>query len=228
MPAGQVVYYDYDHCAGFLSERAEERRQTEPGLAAMAIHREIVVAFAAEALAESSFTLGQFDRGLVFLFTPEKLLGEAHPRGNALARTKAIDLMGARDTRPPVEVELRAAEQGPPPVSPGCRLDTWMPSDLLDGAIRPGRVEVRMFFDAGSYFDEALLAAAEHRGLTVIDDYETSARTGELRLRDPDQPGKLIRVPWMRWVREMMCGGYGLGYLLVCTAAYMKLVDRAR
>ena len=41
-------------------------------------------------------------------------------------------------------------------------------------------------------------------------------------------PGKIVKLPWVSWVCEMMGGGYNALYLMACLMVYLQRMDDLR
>ncbi|MGI8906105.1 MAG: hypothetical protein ACR2IE_06405 [Candidatus Sumerlaeaceae bacterium] len=223
--AGQIVYYDYAHCSEFIEQRARALRQNAQGIDALAIYRELFYSFSYEALEQSALTLGQFDSGIVYMFIPEHLTIREYPQGHEVARKKALELLGTSD--PPLILELLSAQGMDPEVGERGKIAKWMRNEFLDEVLLPGKIAIQLYFDAGTFFREVLQPQLEQQGFELADDYVKSAQTGQLRLRHPSSPGKIYKLPWLLWVREMMGGGYSVVYLMACFATYLQKLHGA-
>lgn len=227
MTVGQVTYYDYEHCREFLETRARTLRETARGLETLALFRELFYSFSYEALEQGALTLGQFDTGVVYLFLPGFLQQEKYQRRRDVARAKALELLGCSPKEPPLVLDLLTSQSLEPPVGERGRMERWMRSEFLNDVLRPGRIHIHLYFDGGAFFREILVPQLEQRGFTLLEDYIRSARNGELRVRHAAVPGKLFRLPWMLWIREMMGGGYSVVYLMACVANYLQKLEAA-
>lgn len=227
MSVSHVTYYDFDHCRQFLESRARELRETASGLESLALFRELFYSFSHEALDQGAMTLGQFDASIVYLFIPQTLSQGDYHSGHNVARAKALELLNCAPSEPPLVFELLSTQSHEPALSPRGRLETWARPDFLQDVLIPGRVQIHLYFDGGCFFRDFLVPQVEQRGFTPADDYVHSARSGELRVRHSAAPGRLFRIPWVLWVREMMGGGYSILYLAACLANYLKKLETA-
>lgn len=225
MAAGQIIFYDYEHCRDFLEQRAADLRATATGIDTLAICRELLYSFSYEALEQSALTLGQFDSGMVYLFIPQELNARDYPQGHEVARSKALELLACKE--PPVVLELLASQKQEPEVGERGRIQSWMRQEFLEEVINPGRVQIHLYFDGGGFFAEVIKAQLEQNGFQLLEDYVKSARSGMLRVKHPSAPGKIFKLPWLLWVREMMGGGYSVVYLMACFATYLQKLNSA-
>lgn len=224
MSLGKVVFYDYNHCRNFLESHAKELRDTSKGLNILGLYRELFYGFSHEALESSAITLGQFDSGLVYMFVPEMLKREYYPEGHKVARTKALELMGC--VEPPIVIELLAAQQMDPPLPGKAHFSNWMRKDMLT-LLAEGAIEIHMYFNAHAFFEQMLKPLLQQHGYSLADDYVASARSGFVRARHPERPGKLFKLPWLTWIREMMTGGYSMAYIMACMGNYVQKMNHA-
>lgn len=218
MSLGKVVFYDYEHCREFLEDHSRHLRDTSAGLNILGLYREFFYGFTHEALESSSIILGQFDSGLVYMFVPEMLKREYYPDGHKVARSKALELMECAE--PPMVFELIAAHSMAPPLSDKAHWDRWMRPEMIT-LVNEGAVEIHMYFNSHAFYDQILVPMLQQQGYSVADDYLASARSGFLRVRHPQCPGKLFKLPWLIWIREMMTGGYSMAYIMACMGNYM-------
>jgi hypothetical protein len=221
---GKVVFYDYEHCREFLEGHARQLRDTSVGLNMLGLYRELFYGFTYEALENSAITLGQFDSGLVYMFVPEMLKREYYPTGHKVAREKALELMGC--TKPPMVFEMVAAQIMDPPLPEKAHFDKWMRPEMLT-LLKECAIEIHMYFNAHGFYEQILIPLLQKHGYTVADDYLTSARSGYLRVRHPQRQGKLFKLPWRNWIREMMTGGYSMAYLMACMGTYVQKMNLA-
>ena len=225
MAPGRVIYYDFNHCRDFIEERVKALRDTVTGLDALALYRELYYSFAYEALEHEALTIGQFDTGIVYAFIPELLAPADYPQGHKVMREKALELLGNAES--PVVLDLVQSQLQEPEVGPRGKIKSWMRPEFLEDIILTGKVRIHLYFDASSFYGQVIRPQLEERGFELIEDYRQCAKRGEVRLRHPNAPGKLYRVPWILWVREMMGGGYNVVYLMASFAAYMQKLETA-
>lgn len=225
MTVGQIVYYDFDHCRKFIEDRARELKETSKGLEALALYRELFYSFSYETLENSSLTLGQFDTGTVYVFVPATLLPSEYPQGHEVVRSKAVGLMGC--DQPPVVLDLLSAQTTEPLVGPPGKIESWMRPEFLQDVILSGKVQIQLYFDAGGLYKDIIAPQMVDRGFTLLEDYVTAARSGVIRVKHPAAPGKIYKLPWMAWIREMMGGGYSVVYVLACMATYLQRLETA-
>lgn len=225
MAPGQIIFYDYDHCREFLEQRADDLRATAQGLDTLAICRELFYSFSYEALEQSALTLAQLDSGMVYLFVPAGLSPREYPQGHEVARAKALELLDCKE--PPIVLELLASQALEPPVGERGTIGSWMRQEFLDDVLLAKRVKIQLYFDGGGFFAEVIRAQLEQSGLVLMDDYLKAAKSGVLRVKHPAMPGKIFKLPWLLWVREMMGGGYSVVYLMACFATYLQKLNSA-
>ncbi len=218
MSVNNVVFYDFDHCREFLEDHAKYLRDTSAGLNILGLYRELFHGFSNEALESEAIVLGQFDQGLVYMFVPEPLKKEYYPSGHKVAQKKALELLGT--TEPPMALELHAAQDMEPPLQEKARYDKWMQPDLIT-LLNEGVIEIHMYFNSHAFYEQILLPSLQQHGFQPADSYLTSARSGYVRVRHPAAPGKLYKLPWLTWVREMLAGGYSLAYIMALLGNYM-------
>lgn len=219
-----VVFYDFEHCREFLEDHAKHLRDTSKGLNVLGLYRELIHGFSHEALESSSITLGQFDHGLVFLFVPEPLKREYYPDGHKVAQKKALDLLAC--TEPPMVLELLAALDMEPPLQEKSRNFAWMQPDLKL-LIEQGVIGLQMYFNAQAFHEQLLKPSLQQNDFTVADPYLTSAKSGYVRVRHPKTPGKVYKMPWLLWVREMFAGGYSMAYIMAMMGNYIMKMSEA-
>lgn len=222
--AGKVVFYDYEHCREFLEDHSKQLRETAKGLDILGLYREFYYGFSHEALESSAITLGQFDNGLVYMFVPEMLKRESYPGGHKVARTKALELLQC--TEPPMVFELMAAQTMEPLLKDSAHCEKWMRPELLD-LLNVGAVEIIMYFNAHGFHDQILAPNLVQQGYSLVDPYLSSAKSGFLRVRHSQAPGKIFKLPWVMWIREMMTGGYSMAYIMACFGNYMVKMNQA-
>lgn len=225
MGTGEIIYYDYEHCRSFLETRARDLSETATGLETLATFREMLYGFAYEALEQSALVLGQFDTGVVFLFVPWNLSPEEYPKGHEIARAKALELLGSE--KPPLLLELLAAQSEREQLSSKGFMEKWMRPEFLTDMLLAKRVAIELFFDGVAFYTEVMRPQLEKHGFEVISDYQMSAESGIVKVRHPNTPGKVYKLPWVAWVREMMGGGYNVIYLMACFATYLQKMDEA-
>lgn len=224
MSLGKVVFYDYEHCREFLEDHSKQLRETSKGLDILGLYREFFYGFTHEALESSSITLGQFDNGLVYMFVPETLKREYYPAGHKVARAKALELLQC--TEPPMVFELMAAHTMEPVLKDTSHFDKWMRPELLL-LLNEGAIEIIMYFNAHGFHDQILIPSLVQQGYSPVDSYLSSAKSGFLRVRHPDAHGKIFKLPWVIWIREMLTGGYSMAYLMACFGNYMVKMNHA-
>ena len=225
MPKGQIVFYDYEHCRSFLEQRARDLREQTTGLEALATFRELIYGFSYEALEQCSLILGQFDTGVVFLFTPAELSPDEYPKGHEIARKKAIDMLGASE--PPLVLEMLSAQSERETLSSKGFMEKWMRPEFLVDVLLARRVAVQLLFDGGAFFAEVLRPQLESHGFKLLASYVDCAEEGVLRVEHPGKQGTIFKLPWVAWIREMLGGGYNVVYVLACFATYLKKLDEA-
>lgn len=221
---GKVVFYDYEHCREFLEEHAKQLRETSTGLNILGLYREFYYGFTHEALESSAIVLGQFDTGIVYTFVPEMLKREYYPNGHKTAREKALDLLGC--TEPPMVFEMMAAHDMAPPLSEKANCDKWMRPEMLT-LLNEGAIEIYMYFNGHAFHDQILAPALQEQGYALADPYLASAKSGHIRVRHTQAPGKIFKLPWITWIREMMAGGYSMAYIMACFGNYMLKMNDA-
>lgn len=227
MALGAVVYYDYRHCRGFLEQRALELKKSTKGLDSLALCRELIYSFSYEALETGALTLGQFDSSVVYLFVPSGAGTEEFPDSHRVARAKAMELLKVELGETPLAIELLAGQVGPPEAAERGRIDRWMRREFLDDVVLAHRIQIQLFFNGATFFRDVLVPQLEQRGFILAEDYLASAKRGDLKVRHPALAGKLFKLPWVLWVREMMGGGYSTVYLAVCLANCLQKLEQA-
>lgn len=220
MTLGQIIYYDYDHCREFLEERVRTLRETTTGIDTLAIYRELFYSFSYEALEQGALTLGQFDSGLVYAFIPGTLTQRDYPQGHEVLRNKACELLSCQE--PPLVLELLAAQALEPKPGERGRIENWMRDEYLNDVLLPGKAIIQLYFDGGGFYNQVLKPQLEAQGFTLVDDYLKAAQSGILRVKHASAPGKVYKLPWMLWVREMMGGGFSIVYLMACFSTYLQ------
>jgi hypothetical protein len=83
------------------------------------------------------------------------------------------------------------------------------------------------YFDGGSFFQETLRPHLEKRGFELIDSYTEALEQGFVRVRHSATSSTIFQVPWVRWVREMVSGGFDLVFLMACLAVYLQKLEQA-
>lgn len=225
MSEGQIIYYDYEHCRDFLEQRARDLQEKAEGLETLATFRELLYGFSYEALDKQSLVLGQFDTGVVFLFSPWDLEEDAYPQGHETARSKALDLLGAKQA--PLVLELLDAQSERATLSDHGRMETWMREEFLRDVVLARKVSIRLFFDGGAFFEQVMQPELLKHGFQLMNSYEDSAMTGFTRVRHSARPGRVFKLPWVAWVREMMGGGFNVIYPMACFSLYLQKLDEA-
>lgn len=225
MSQGEIIFYDYEHCRDFLEMRARDLRESARGLDTLATFRELMYGFAYESMEQEAIVLGQFDTGVVYLFTPDELAAERYPQGHEVARKKALELLDAK--LPPLVIDLLEGQSDRDTLSSKGRIEKWMRPEFMTDVILPRKVDIQLFFDGGAFFAEVMAPQLKTHGFELVNTYEESAETGELKVRHDARPGKVYRLPWVSWVREMMGGGYNVIYLMACFATYLQKLDEA-
>lgn len=224
MTRGKVIFYDYDHCGEFLKGHAEDLRTSAKGMAAFGLYRSLFQVFAHEAMDTEAITLGQFDAGLIFLFVPGTLSRSLYPHGHKVARAKATEMLGS--TESPMAFELVAAQSMDPPLPDAARFQKWMPADLT-ALLEHGDLSIHMIINGHAFYEQILVPSLLQNGFTPADDYRTGAKAGFVRVRHPDAPGKVFKLPWIRWIREMFAGGYSMAFLMACFGTYLGKMAEA-
>jgi len=221
---GNVVFYDFEHCREFLEDHAKHLRDNAVGLDVLGLYRELFHGFTHEALESSSIILGQFDVGLIYLFVPEPLSREYYPEGHKTARKKSLELLQC--TEPPMVFELLAAQEMEPSLSERARCNTWMRPELTV-LVEQGVIEIHMYFNGQAFFEHLLIPSLQQQGFSVADTYIASAKSGFVKVRHPNAPGKVFKMPWRTWIREMLAGGYSMAYLMACMGNYILKMNEA-
>lgn len=224
MSLGKVVFYDYEHCQEFLEEHAKQLRETSTGLNALGLYRELFYGFTHEALESSAITIGQFDGGIVYMFIPEMLSREYYPAGHKVAREKSLELLSC--TSPPMVFEMLAAHEMEPKLSDNASCRKWMRPELQT-LIDANAIQIQMYFNGEAFFEQLLKPSLLQQGYTLAGAYLDGAKTGFVRVRHPSAPGKIFKLPWIRWIREMMAGGYSMAYLMACLGSYTLKMNEA-
>lgn len=224
MTLGNVVFYDFEHCREFLEDHAKHLRDTATGLNVLGLYRELFHGFTHEALEASAITLGQFDHGVIYMFVPEPLKREYYPEGHKVAQKKALELMGC--TEPPMVFELLSAQDIEPPLAEKNRCDGWMRPELKV-LVDEGVIEIQMYFNGQAFFEQILLPSLHQNEFTVTESYLDCARTGFVKVRHASAPGKVFKMPWVQWIREMLAGGFSMAYLMAMMGNYLLKMNAA-
>ena len=190
MAKNKIIFYDYDHCRDFLETRAKDLRESTQGLESLATYREMLYSFSYEALEQSAVTLGQFDATVVYCFVPESLPEGVTERTMRSAEAKALDMLQSK--QPPLAIELLSAQARLGDGGERGRIESWMRPEFLRDIVNGGRVEILLFFDGAAFFEGLLRPQLQGRGFVLADSYESSGRSGMLRVRHPGLPGKFV------------------------------------
>lgn len=220
-----VVYYDYNHCKEFLEPHAKQLRENKTGLEALAIYRALYYSFTVEALETNSFTLGQWDRGIAILFLPRAALNidESNNFSSlSIATAKALELIQAEE--PPIVIDLPAAISMQPKINERSLMKNWMTDEFYSQIIAPQQVEIRMYFNGFSFFKDMIEPQLLSNGFNITEDYVKMAQSGYIKVRHPASPGKIYKLPWLLWIREMLVGGYSIVYSIACMGNYIKKI----
>lgn len=223
MSNGQVIFYDFAHVSEFLATNAEQIAAANPGLGALAPYRPLYYAFTQEALDTNAITLGQFDAGLVYMFVPEDRIRSKSPEAHKVARAKAVELIDG--THPPMIFEIKAAQTMEPPIAPQAACESWMTPELLE-TINSGTLQIHLMINGHAFFSDILMPTLEQNEFTTPDDYLSGAKSGFIRVRHPAAPGKGYKLPWIKWLREMLTGGYSMAYPMACLGTYLQKVQQ--
>jgi hypothetical protein len=224
MTRGQVVFYDYKHCHEFLAANADQVVTSAGGLGALAPYRPLYSAFTHEALETSAITLGQFDAGLVYMFVPQDVRRAVSPAAHKVARAKALELLGC--SHPPMVFEIHAAKAMEPPLADPARYDNWMDPDLL-AIVDEGALEIHLVINGHAFFEDILTPALKQNGFSTPDDYLSAAKSGFVRTRHPGAPGKVYKLPWVKWIREMLTGGFSMAWPMACLGTYLQKMQQS-
>lgn len=223
--AAAVVYYDFEHCKAFLEPHSKKLKETAVGLDSLAIYRALYYSFIVEAIETASLTLGQWDMGMVFLFTPLNPPVPNLSRCEQIATTKAIELMGSE--HPPMVLDLETALNMEPPLVDKFHVKNWMTSEFYKNVVEPKNIDIHMYFNGHGFYTNMVAPQLEAHGFMAADDYVKMAQSGFIRVRHPLAPGKIYKLPWLQWIREMMVSGYSIVYVLACMGNYIQKILRS-
>lgn len=223
MTTGQVIFYDYEHCRSFLETHSRDLKEKQQGLDALGLYRPLFYGFTEEALETCAITLGQFDAGLVYMFVPACHQRKLSPGAHKVARAKAIELLGCST---PMIFEIKAAREMKPPLAPQAACEQWMKPDLLE-MINDNTIEVFMVINGQAFFDQILLPCLTQNDFNTTDDYVSAAKSGNVRVSHAVAPDKIYKLPWIKWVREMLNGGFSMSYLMACLGTYLQKIHQA-
>ncbi len=226
MPDSAIITHRLDTCRAYLEQHALDLREQAPGLQSLATHRQAMVNFAYEALESGQVVLAQLDPNLVYAFVPS-VLADHGGTGDMFEQAQDLAISMLDPQGPVMGLELLAAEGADPPLAEQGRIEGWMTPEFLDGVVLEGRVRIVLFFDGESVFRESLTPQLDKRGYELLNDYDDAASRGVMRVRHPSVPGRVFRVPWVQWVREMLCGGYNLVYMMACFAVYLQKMQES-
>jgi hypothetical protein len=222
--SSQVIFYDYAHCKEFLEGHNRQLKSSVTGLDRLGLYRPLYYCFSNEALESGNITIAQFDQGVVFLFIPEDCQGSAMPRTQALARAKALELLKCK--KAPMVLELQWARSAGP-LAAKAAPEHWMRKEFLSDMIESRKMEVKMYFDGETFFANVATPLLAQHGFRMIDDYETAARAGYLKVKHPKARGKHYKLPWLQWIREMLTGGYSTAYVIACFVSSLGRLSTA-
>jgi hypothetical protein len=221
-----MAIYDFEACRPALEAHAKELAESQEGLARWASLREFIQKFAQEAFAHKTCVIGQFDPDLVFAFVPVENL-DANQREALWVEIleQARVLMGG--TNHPFWFDfLDAITGGEGPKSAAIRY-SWLDEDLLRDLLLPQRLAVWVFFNAKRFLETTLLPQLTKRGFVVVEENVEEDPSPFLRVRHPNRPKTIFRIPWASWCRDMVGGGYNLLYLLAFAAVYLQKLEQA-
>jgi hypothetical protein len=93
--------------------------------------------------------------------------------------------------------------------------------------VEEGVIEIHVYFNGQAFFDQILVPSLQQQGFSLAEGYLPSAKSGYVKVRHPKAPGKLFKLPWVQWIREMLAGGYSMAYTLACMGNYMIKMNEA-
>lgn len=221
-----MAIYDFEACRPALEAHAKELAESEEGLARWASLREFIEKFAREAFAHQTCVLGQFDPDLVFAFVPvEKLPPNQRELVWVDVLERARELLGGNDH--PYWIDfLDAMTGGEGPKSAALRY-SWMDHSILQDILLAQKLAIWVFFNAKRFVESALLPQLQKRGFAVLPHESEEEPAPLLRVKHPNRPTTIFRIPWDQWFREMVGGGYNFLYLLAFSAIYLQKLEQA-
>jgi len=222
----RIATYDFAACRQALQSHAQELVESAEGLARWASFRQFIEAFAREAHQHRACVLGQFDPDLVFAFVPiEGLTPTRHEALWADLLAEAADLMGDAEV-PLYWFDFLDALTGAEGTKADAVRYSWMDSDLLQNVLIPRRLAIWVFFNAHHFLETVLRPQLEKRGFEVLPD-DSDERSPLVRVRHPNRPHTVYKIPWSDWLRHMVGGGFNMLYLLGIISLYLQKLELA-
>jgi len=225
---GRVIFYDYAHCSEFLEGIARDLHESaaagSAGLDAFGLYRPLFTGFANEALETNAITLGQFDTGLVYIFIPQEMRRELCPDANKTARNKAIELLKCQ--KAPMIFDIRSAQSMEPAVASHAHYKEWMPPELLE-LVQSEALDIQIVINGHAFFEQIVCPILTKNGFSTTDEYLSSARLGYVRAQSPEASASVFKLPWVKWLREMLTGGFSMSYPMACLATYIEKMNEA-
>lgn len=207
-----------------LAEHGRALRERFQGIEAHTLFRDLIRGHLMRAMEGDAIHLVHADAVLVMAFIPSVLAGGDWRHLHLETERQALALLDSGG--PPMPVELVSAQFEEPVVEGKCRLESWLEEDLLE-ALEERDVMVVAYFDGASFHEETLRPQLERRGFELLQGYAETLETGSLRVRHTATSSTIYQVPWGRWVREMVSGGFDLVFLMACLAVYLQKLEEA-
>ena len=207
-----------------LVEYGRALRERVEGIEGHTVFRELIRRHLVRATEGDAIHLVHADEVLVMAFIPAALAGSDQRDLHQEAERTALALLDSDG--PPMPIELVSAQIGPPAVEGKCRLEAWLEGDLLD-VLEEREVLVVAYFDGAAFYAETLRPQLERRGFELLESCAETLETGVLRVRHTATSSSIFQVPWGRWVRDMVSGGFDLVFLMACLAVYLQKLEEA-
>ena len=219
-----VTAYSAAEIQEYLEAHAAQLAERHQGIDVHALYREMYSTFAQRSAKHDTVLVVPVDAVLVLVFIPSSLFGGHAMEVQRQAEEQALALLAPTDT--PLAMELVSMQDDPPAVEGKCRLEQWAEEEFLT-LLEEREATIVGYFDGGAFFQETLRPHLEKRGFELIDSYTEAVEQGFVRVRHSATSSTLFQVPWVRWVREMVSGGFDLVFLMACLAVYLQKLEQA-
>ncbi|PKO17058.1 hypothetical protein CVU37_09630 [candidate division BRC1 bacterium HGW-BRC1-1] len=219
-----LTTYSADEMREYLEAHAAQLAERHQGIEVHALYREIYASFAQRTAQHDTVLVAPVEAVLVLVFIPSAFAGAHAMEIQRQAEEKALALLAPADT--PLAMELVSMQDDPPAIEGKCRLDQWADEEFLT-LLDDREATIVAYFDGGSFFQETLRPHLEKRGFELIDSYTEALEQGFVRVRHSATSSTIFQVPWVRWVREMVSGGFDLVFLMACLAVYLQKLEQA-
>ena len=219
-----VTAYSAAEIQEYLEAHAAQLAERHQGIDVHALYREMYSTFAQRSAKHDTVLVVPVDAVLVLVFIPSSLFGGHAMEVQRQAEEQALALLAPTDT--PLAMELVSMQDDPPAVEGKCRLEQWAEEEFLT-LLEEREATIVGYFDGGAFFQETLRPHLEKRGFELIDSYTEAVEQGFVRVRHSATSSTIFQVPWVRWVREMVSGGFDLVFLMACLAVYLQKLEQA-